>query len=423
MAASRSSHRCSSRLARGWRTTMVGSPICASLEARASSSLWVCVHILQSSHSQAQQFTGGQCFSGARSQDLGSPPNRAEDRRPAPAHLPNRLHWQLPSSCALLASSERVAHSRQATVLAITATLSHVAVGLADGTVLLLRHLDTAVANGKDATALPPPIKPKVVHTSVDPVTGLGFRAATDKPKPLVTLFIVTTAKVLAYPCHGKASQAAVIDDVGAALHCSTVTGDGALVTARDEAMYTFGPDGREACVAYEGPKSFITAWRNSLLIISPPFLPSLASTSATVRSRAAGLIAPTTDIARVGIFDLTLNVVTHSSAVESGVHSLFCEFGDVFVLANNGVLSRLTEKSTPAKLDLLYARNLHLLAITLARSAGCDDAEVADIKRRYGDHLYTKGDYDGAMAQFLQTVGFVQPSYVIRKVRLIAPE
>jgi hypothetical protein len=38
----------------------------------------------------------------------------------------------------------------------------------------------------------------------------------------------------------------------------------------------------------------------------------------------------------------------------------------------------------------------------------------------RYGDHLYSKGDYDGAMNQFVKTVGWVQPSYVIRKVRSI---
>lgn len=35
----------------------------------------------------------------------------------------------------------------------------------------------------------------------------------------------------------------------------------------------------------------------------------------------------------------------------------------------------------------------------------------------RYGDHLYGKGDYEGAMSCYLKTVGTVQASYVIRKV------
>jgi hypothetical protein len=42
----------------------------------------------------------------------------------------------------------------------------------------------------------------------------------------------------------------------------------------------------------------------------------------------------------------------------------------------------------------------------------------VTDIHRQYGDHLYTKTDCDGAMAQFAKTVGWTHPSYAIRKVR-----
>ncbi len=46
------------------------------------------------------------------------------------------------------------------------------------------------------------------------------------------------------------------------------------------------------------------------------------------------------------------------------------------------------------------------------------DDAGIADIYSKYGDHLYTKGDFDGAVTQYVKTLGFLQPSYVIRKVR-----
>jgi Tfp pilus assembly protein PilF len=52
-----------------------------------------------------------------------------------------------------------------------------------------------------------------------------------------------------------------------------------------------------------------------------------------------------------------------------------------------------------------------------MAKSQGLDEASLADIHRRYGDHLYAKGDFDGAMQQYLQTLGNLQPSYVIRKV------
>lgn len=115
----------------------------------------------------------------------------------------------------------------------------------------------------------------------------------------------------------------------------------------------------------------------------------------------------------------------------------MFCEWGDVFVLSNDGKvssfvllartrtltfpqLSRLEEKPTSSELDILFRQKLYLIAINLARSRGCGEAEVADIYRQYGDHLYMKADYDGAVQQYNKTIGTLQPSYVIRKVGML---
>ncbi len=65
----------------------------------------------------------------------------------------------------------------------------------------------------------------------------------------------------------------------------------------------------------------------------------------------------------------------------------------------------------------MLYRRGLYQVALGLAATQQLDESSVADIHRQYGDHLYTKGNYDGAMQQFVQTIGHLQPSYVIRKV------
>ena len=46
------------------------------------------------------------------------------------------------------------------------------------------------------------------------------------------------------------------------------------------------------------------------------------------------------------------------------------------------------------------------------------DEQAIASIHKQYGDHLYLKGNYDEAINQFVKTLGHVQPSYVIRKVR-----
>jgi len=56
-------------------------------------------------------------------------------------------------------------------------------------------------------------------------------------------------------------------------------------------------------------------------------------------------------------------------------------------------------------------------VAINLAHSAQYDYSSIIEIFRKYGDHLYGKGDFDGAMTQYLKTIGRLEPSYVIRKV------
>lgn len=54
-----------------------------------------------------------------------------------------------------------------------------------------------------------------------------------------------------------------------------------------------------------------------------------------------------------------------------------------------------------------------------MAKTQGLDAPSVADIYKKSGDHQYAKGDHDGAMQQYLKTIGHVQPSYVIRKVSI----
>lgn len=46
------------------------------------------------------------------------------------------------------------------------------------------------------------------------------------------------------------------------------------------------------------------------------------------------------------------------------------------------------------------------------------DEQQQNVIYRKYGDHLYQKGDYESAMAQYIQAIDSTEPSQVIRKVR-----
>ena len=77
----------------------------------------------------------------------------------------------------------------------------------------------------------------------------------------------------------------------------------------------------------------------------------------------------------------------------------------------------RYHEKTFQQKLELLYQRNLYVLAINLAQKLGVDATQQNVIYRKYGDFLYQKQDYDTAMQQYLKAIDNTEPSQVIRKV------
>ncbi|RPD67906.1 hypothetical protein L226DRAFT_517741 [Lentinus tigrinus ALCF2SS1-7] len=302
--------------------------------------------------------------------------------------------------------------------IALSATLSYLAIGLGDGTVILYRHLDQSIYSTSGSLSTLP--KPRVIHESAtEPITGLGFREPTEET-PHVYLFIVTTNRTLCYQASGKGSGGTptVVDEIGAGLGCATMDWKAReIVVARDEAIYCCGTESRGACYAYEGLKSRIHTHRNYIVIVSPPFTPTASAASATVRNFVAKSVAPSgSEIAKVTVFDPENKFVAHSGTFPEGVREVFSSWGKLYVLSNDGKLMCLEEKPTSAKLDMLYRKGLYLLALNIAETQKLDESHIADIHKQYGDHLYTKGDYDGAMQQYIQTIRYVQPSYVIRK-------
>lgn len=385
-------------------------------------------------------------------------------------------------SSAILLRSARInptTRPHPVSALALSPGLSTIVVGLADGTVLCWKHVDQLVeASLAAATSPNPPTTPalalgklRTLYQGKEPITQLGITVASSGTArrngagstPISTLFILTTSHVLSYPLSASSSKASatVLDDLGAGFGCSAVmrmaSGE-RMVVARSEAIYVYSPDGREGCYAYEGPKSAIRVLSSAisaspinssrsmyLAIVSPPQLATAASTSATIRNYARGMPAngngagsTSSDVAKVTLFDPENKFVAHTGTFEEGIRDCWEVWGSVWVLTEGGKVSikvsarwnlmahaslvlqlyRLSEQPLQTSLSTLFSRSLYTLAISLAQSRKVLASEVADIYRRYGDHLYGKGDFEGAMSCYLKTVGTVQASYVIRKVR-----
>ena len=84
-------------------------------------------------------------------------------------------------------------------------------------------------------------------------------------------------------------------------------------------------------------------------------------------------------------------------------------------VFTSGGSLVSLTEKKTAEKVHLLVQKNLYSAAIFVAY--GDPSYEVSDIislYRKHAEYLYRKGDYSGAIEQYIHTIGSLEPSHVI---------
>lgn len=340
--------------------------------------------------------------------------------------------WRLDSGASNNWQAVLCAHATleaHITCAAVPSHLSHVALGLSDGRVHVLRGLPDSMR-----TKEPHIIRPKQAReaafveesTEPDVVTSLVIDAS--------TLLISTVSCTLKYTLYGpRAGQApAVIDTIGCPPHCgamfqtcaATEAKNGIvpnasapkLVLAREEALYVIGSRGRETSFALEGIKRSIHTLHGQLVIVMQD---------------------------RIVVFDLDTKCITYTG-----------EHRDVVLVWTNeaecipdehihiySARTRLVAKPLVARLEHLFSVHLYIQAIpfiysyaarypqarlpSLPSSASIMPLRtrpspvellVAEAYRRFGEHLYARGDFENAMQQFCHTIGIVSPSVVIRK-------
>lgn len=257
----------------------------------------------------------------------------------------------------------------------------------------------------------------------IESVNGLGFQVIKDR----CTLFIVTTAHVYSYlVSRDRIIKKEILDEsIEVTSGCSCLNHEQDLVVARKDAVWFYKSDVRTQCFAFEGEKKMIGWFRSYLIIVG------LETRNTQVPGGPAGIrnvgVGVGVGVGKgnssinlvekntFNIYDLENQFIAYSDNFE-GIHFVLSEWGSIFVVMNDGKMYRLEEKDTQTKLETLYKKNLYNVAIRLAINNQHDPSSIDEIYRKYGDHLYGKGDYDGAMNQYLNTIGRLEPSYVIRK-------
>jgi tetratricopeptide (TPR) repeat protein len=272
----------------------------------------------------------------------------------------------------------------------VSEDLNHLAVGLCDGTVWLFRGDDLF----REKNLKPVILKESLQKGNISPITGLAFRGS----KPNTVLFVVSSNSVSAYSWRsvdGDISRELLEEGAGGEMGCTTLSDNDELVVGRKDAFYFYEPEGRGPCIAVDTNKKIMTWFRSYLVVVSQD--------SQNLRSNA------------INIYDRKNKLIVYSENFPTITH-VVSEWGSVFILTSEHKLYQLEEVDTQSKLEKLYNKHLFSVAINLALSQNYDYGSVLDIFRKFGDHLYSKGDYDGAIVQYNKTIGRLEPSYVIRR-------
>ncbi|KAL2464962.1 Vacuolar protein-sorting-associated protein [Abeliophyllum distichum] len=229
-------------------------------------------------------------------------------------------------------------------------------------------------------------------HSDKDhsPINGLGFRV----DGQAFQLFAVTPNSVSLFNLQTQPPRGQTLDHIGSTASSVAMSDRSELIIGRSEAVYFYEVDGRGPCWAFEGEKKFVGWYRGYLLCV---------------------IADQRTGKNTFNIYDLKNHLIAHSLAVKEVSHML-CEWGNIVLIMADKSALVIIEKDMESKLDMLFKKNLYSVAINLVQSQQADAAATAEVLRKYGDHLYSKQDYDDAMSQYIHTIGYLEPSFVIQK-------
>ncbi|PHH89589.1 hypothetical protein CDD83_5702 [Cordyceps sp. RAO-2017] len=283
--------------------------------------------------------------------------------------------------------------------------LSQVAVGFGNGAVTVIRG-DLIHDLGT---------KQRIVFESEEPVTGVQLVA----DEKLTTLFVSTTSRIikLGLSRKGQGMPPKTVEDAGCAVGCMTIDRDtGQVIVARDDAIYTYTLEGRGPLRAYESPKSMIALYENYVALACPSSNASSRDPDAMRRRFGGSATDALFSASSFILLDTDLRVIAHTGTLISPVRFIFSVWGNLFTIDQEGKVYQYHEKALQQRLDMLYQRNMYPLAVELAQNSGMDAKQQTFIYRKFGDHLYQKADYDGAMVQYIRAIDTTEPSQVIRK-------
>lgn len=208
--------------------------------------------------------------------------------------------------------------------------LTQMAVGFANGTVTVIRG-DLVNDLGT---------KQRIMYESEEPVTNVELIA---ESKATTTLFISTTSRILKMGISkkGQGYPPKAVEDAGCDAGCMTLDRKtDNIVVARDDAIYTYTIEGRGPPRAYESPKKLVSVFSDYVALVCPPSSATADRQPDSMRRKFGGAADALFNASSFVLLESDLRVIAHNESLISPFKALFQNWGDLFVLTQDGKVS-----------------------------------------------------------------------------------
>ena len=119
-------------------------------------------------------------------------------------------------------------------------------------------------------------------------------------------------------------------------------------------------------------------------------------------------------------VYDFANSICSFYSQGSTRIVQVEINDNDIYFLAQNPngqmVLTKLFEMEDNVKIHTLMKKNCFMEAKKIAKDAEFPPDIIAEICKEHADKMYSQKNFEEAIVQYKETIGFLNPSYVIQK-------
>ena len=120
-----------------------------------------------------------------------------------------------------------------------------------------------------------------------------------------------------------------------------------------------------------------------------------------------------------LAIYDSSNEMFVCSNSSLGEIKSYDIDNNYIYILGEKDkkkIIFKLKEKDNKEKFDSFYKKGLYDTAFKYAINLNYDDKKKSEISLRHAKYLYEKGEYEKSIEQYINTINYQDPSYVIQR-------